>query len=400
MNRFYLGAWALFIVLIPFYLMGKVPVPKHQITAATVLNQGTGPKVESGVPQLSDYLMLVLMVSVAGGIGIRFLRSHEPVVRAFAGFVVYATLINLFWSVWTLDWSCCQYTLFYAYDVPLFATFLVLYNKFKDKLLWVTVHALAASVFLQVIVSPFVHEASWGDRQPIFFNSPNQLGHFTVLAAILFSVGGRYFRLNPWYQVCYYTSLAYLVYVSQCRAGILALGLLTILSLMERPLRLALGLISIGAAYLIIGFASTGAEHTTERLFRFSGKFDTPEKRGYDRIANHPQYLFLGAGEGAYDRFESELYGSELHSSFGTLLFCYGIPGTILFGRALFLIFARAGLRSALLLLPAFLFGLTHQGLRFSLFWVLLAFLLCVGNGLSRSGSTSGHEPSPAWQGV
>src|SRR2546422_1043712 len=60
------------------------------------------------------------------------------------------------------------------------------------------------------------------------------------------------------------------------------------------------------------------------------GKEESMEMRGYDRMTNHPQYLLFGAGEGAYYRFQSA-WPRELHSSYGTLLFCYGIFGTALF---------------------------------------------------------------------
>ena len=99
--------------------------------------------------------------------------------------------------------------------------------------------------------------------------------------------------------------------------------------------------------------------------------------RGYDRLVNHAEYLLLGAGEGSYNRFQSELPGSELHSSYGTLLFCYGLVGALLFSLALLLV-CGLQVRWMLYLSPVMLFGLFHHGLRFTLFWVLLAYVCCL----------------------
>ena len=100
--------------------------------------------------------------------------------------------------------------------------------------------------------------------------------------------------------------------------------------------------------------------------------------RGYDRIWIHPEYLLVGSGEGAYSRFRSELVNSELHSSYGTLFFCYGIVGAGIFTYGLFLICRGARLIMILALVPTFLFSLLQPGLRFTLFWMMLEFLRCV----------------------
>ncbi|MDZ7736197.1 MAG: hypothetical protein U5P41_08920 [Gammaproteobacteria bacterium] len=92
--------------------------------------------------------------------------------------------------------------------------------------------------------------------------------------------------------------------------------------------------------------------------------------RGYTRIIEHPGYLLFGAGEGAYHRF---LPKYEFHSSLGTVLFCYGLPGTIAFTAMLWAIIRRRLLPGAILLMPALVYGLAHQGLRFTMFWVMLA---------------------------
>jgi hypothetical protein len=91
--------------------------------------------------------------------------------------------------------------------------------------------------------------------------------------------------------------------------------------------------------------------------------------RGYDRIVNHPEFWFFGAGEGSFQRFESVL-GGEIHSSWGTIFFSYGLIGTLLF--LLFFLNVFKYKKNFFYFMPIFFYGLTHQGLRSTQFWILL----------------------------
>jgi hypothetical protein len=94
--------------------------------------------------------------------------------------------------------------------------------------------------------------------------------------------------------------------------------------------------------------------------------------RGYDRISNHPEYLIFGAGEGGYNRFDTFIDNHEMHSSFGTIVFCYGIPGIVLFTLFVFSLLKKLPWFYLVYALPLFAYGVTHMGLRFTIFWVAL----------------------------
>src|SRR5947199_9998661 len=102
--RFYLVLWASFLVLVPFYFLGKTPVPQTLSSLAANLAE-LSEKVEGGVPQLADYVMAVLALALLGGRGYGVRPAHLPAVWAFAGFVTYAALVNLAWSCLTLHLS-------------------------------------------------------------------------------------------------------------------------------------------------------------------------------------------------------------------------------------------------------------------------------------------------------
>jgi hypothetical protein len=103
-------------------------------------------------------------------------------------------------------------------------------------------------------------------------------------------------------------------------------------------------------------------------------KDDSFAARGYDRIWLTPEYLIAGAGEGAFNRFSNN---NEMHSTFGTILFSYGLPGAALFLLVLWIIFRRAPPRYLVYFVPVCLYGITHQGLRFTQFWIFLALVFC-----------------------
>ena len=122
---------------------------------------------------------------------------------------------------------------------------------------------------------------------------------------------------------------------------------------------------------------------------------DTLAGRGYDRIWNNAEYIIFGAGEGAVYRFDTFL-GGEIHSSVGTLLFSYGILGLLLFLYAL----GRLGIQDRVCIkyiLVILIYGLAHQGLRSTHFWIFLGLVSAfhspaLQGGLGRSGMFDGNR--------
>src|SRR5437660_46212 len=141
LSNVFLRLWFVYPLLVPFYLMGKTPIP------------GTA-KVEGGVPQLADYYLLALMGLVFTTLPFRLSRAAVAPVLALAGFVVYTAFINLAWGATLEDLSLLKSTLFYAYDGLLLLTCFVLYAQFQDTFLRVTLYSVGGSVVLQAVLSP------------------------------------------------------------------------------------------------------------------------------------------------------------------------------------------------------------------------------------------------------
>jgi hypothetical protein len=375
-TRAYLALWAVFPVLVPFYLFSTTKTAPQLSGAPGSLHQMTT-KVEGGVPQIADYWMTGVMLLVFGGIGIVLSTRFLPVIKAYAWFLAYAFVVNGIWSVWIRDgdWPLLRSALFYSYDFLLFVTFLILYSCFGHELLRVTLYAVAASVALQVVLSPWAIDRTTV-RQSLFFNNPNQLGYYALLAATVFYLCSRHVRVGVVVQAGFYVAVALLAALSLSKAAVIAFGLLLVLVFLRRPVMLLLAGVFLCIVFVNVDDLSALADKLERRLDTASSD-ETLDERGYDRILNHPEYLLFGAGEGAHSRFISNHPG-EMHSSWGTLLFSYGVIGTGLFLYGLYLLLRRVELRASLCLVPVFLYGSAHQGLRFTLFWLALAVLGCL----------------------
>jgi hypothetical protein len=374
-----LRMWFLYPLLFPFYLMGRTPVAGKA-------------NLESGVPQIADYWLVGLMALVYFRLRVRLVRPAVPIVCALYAFAVYTLFVNLAWAANLDDVSLLKSSCFYGYDAVLFTTVLLLYSAYRERFLEVTVHAVAASVVLQAVLSPLGLQGDHSARQPLFFNDENQLGYFCLLAAIVFVRGADRFAIPLRYRLLVYASIGYLTLLSQCRGALSGLAVLSVVALLGRPIRLLFALGALAAVYLVLTLDPATVSQFGDR-FVAGGEYDSLSARGYDRIANHPEHILAGAGEGAYKRFRSDLFGTEIHSSYGTLLFCYGIPGAVLFSAVLLLI-AGSDWKAALYLLPPLVYGSAHHGLRFAFFWMTLGFLCCMALARAPAGDAA---PQPVF---
>lgn len=362
------GLWALFFLTMPFYLL------------------------PSGLPQIADLLFagLAALLVVAGDVR-RPAEASRPATWTLWLFILYVFLVNGVWFVLVGDAGILQNILFYAFNGVVFLVCLSLVRTGGPRFVAVTVHAAMAGVFLQVLLMPFSLVAG-GFRQELFFNNPNQLGYYALLSATLVAVGAPVARPSAWIQVAFYLCALFLVVLSLSKAA--AVGFLLLVAVLSvRHPRVVIG----GA--LVLVFAVPALDARTKVVSNFTVRIealgkdsdDTFERRGYDRLVNHPEVLFFGAGEGAVWRFRTRIEDRELHSSWGTILFSYGVVGSMIFLAFLFVTFRNAGLRDLALLVPVLAYGFPHQGLRDSLLWVLLA-LVSAKAAMAREAATA---PSP-----
>jgi len=345
-----LFVWSCYLLLTPFYL------------------------VRGGLPQPGDFLILVLVPLAMYGWDGRLATHSIRVLRPLLLFTLWVCLVGLAWAVILWSWGFnLLYPVYYVYNTAFFLAALILYRRYGDPFLRLTVQLIFITVIFQVAAS-FVMPG--GARGRVFFHNPNQLGYYALLAACVLALSHRRLGISLLRSSLGLVCCGYLALLSASRSSAAGIAFLLALLLFANPRVLLVAAIASAGLTLV----DTPIDSSVETLQKRVGEDRNPnrsflEERGYDRIWNNKVHVVLGAAEGNMDRWigTSMLGGAEIHSSIGTLIFCYGIPGVTLFVLFLWRLMRGVQLRLALVLFPALLYSAAHQGLRFTMLWVLFA---------------------------
>jgi hypothetical protein len=344
--------WSLFVIFFPFYAFA------------------------SGLPQPADWVLVVLAPLAIRSWNGRMPRDMVRPYKALLMFTAYVVGVNLLWSVIEFEFTFrlkegfLLSPLFYVYNALMLLTFLLMFGRYGEFLLWLTVRLVLVSVGIQLAIAVVV---GGGARSSLFFNSPNQLGYYAVLSAGIILIGQRKLGLSTLATTFGTLGAAYLALLSSSKAALASIGMLGIALMLTRFRSMLVAFLVLTVLIFTPNRFSDAIDRAHDRIVNDESR-DFIEERGYDRIINNPEYTIFGAGEGGYKRFRdsTEIGSHEIHSSIGTLIFCYGLVGTVLFGLFVLLSLQRAELQTWIVMGPAFAYGMTHQGLRFTMFWVLI----------------------------
>lgn len=230
----------------------------------------------------------------------------------------------------------------------------------------------------------FLHNA---ERSIGTFNNPNQLGYFAVLmgcayVSIATSINGSKLYASL------FVSLAYLLaIISLSKAAMLAISPLMLLAFISwgRGIRSSLLKAAIIVSVLVLLALSIVllasqfenlAQSDNEVIRRLAligqDSDDNLIDRGYALLLNPDWRIIFGYGEGYYDM----RFGNEVHSTLANVITSFGVVGFVLFsGMILSIVQNRIVSLQFGLLGLVFAYGLTHNGLRNTLFWVFLAII-------------------------
>jgi len=338
----------------------------------------------SGLPQIADYLFLFLFILVIFENKGRFAVENwvSNTVLGLALFVSYVIVLNLVWFAIDKNLKRLLFPAYYIFNLVVFYACFQMYRKYGRQFLKTTAFTVAISVFIQLLITLVSYQVR--GKTTGFFNNPNQLAYFALLMGTIFAVNTRHTKVQGILQIIVYVCVCSIAILSLSRASIIGSGLL-VLIVSLRKFRAFITLVGIFIiAYLVVqAIDSTIVDSLFNRIgMRMSNignaRTDTLAGRGYDRIWLNPQYLIFGAGEGSLNNFKSLIADHELHSSLGTVVFSYGIPGTALFGYFIYRLVQSTKTWYLIFLIPTFIYGLTHQGLRFTELWILLSMVVIV----------------------
>lgn len=235
---------------------------------------------------------------------------------------------------------------------------------------------LVASTFLVFSGSSLVLTDQGMSRSIGSFNNPNQLGYFSVCSAGIISA--------IWYVEKRYTSIYifgmalafYSAATSLSKAAML--GIVFYLFIMITGLKWwqKACVIAVVSASML-GLSEIDVEDI--KFIRRLGSIgqdsdDSFEARGYGIVMDPDLRLLYGWGEG----YANSLIGHEVHSTFGNIVVSYGFAGSALALIAVTRLVSRSlnskGLvYTASMTLPVMVYGIAHNGIRFSIFWVFLS---------------------------
>ena len=350
--------WSLFIVFFPFYV---------------------GP---AGLPQPADLLIVILvpvMLSKWNGQLLGMGRTFKVLLL----FTAYALFINMFWTfaLGTFEINLKRGFLlsptFYIYNSLMMFSFLLMYQRYGEWLLWVTTRVTILSVAIQVVLSFLVRD--YAVRSSLMFNNPNQLGYYALLSACILLIAHQRLNLGTLQATLGLTGCCYLALMSASKAALGSIALLGIALIFARLRTMIVAMLVLGVLAFTSNPFSRAMEKAQQRIDN-DQTYGLLEERGYDRVLQYPEYWLFGSGEGDYQRFsDTTVIGShELHSSAATLFFSYGIIGLSLFGTFAWLALRRSSFKMMMIVLPSFAYGMVHQGLRFSLMWGLIGMMMAL----------------------
>lgn len=357
--------WCAFVVCIPFYVF------------------------DSGLPQPGDFLMLLLLPLALYGWNGRLPGVFARPFRILLLFTVWVVIVQYSWATILGNWgfhgkdTFLLFPVYYLFNALVMLVPLILYQRHGDAFLRLTTWCLLASIAIQVVGSFFTYYNHL--RDAVFFNNPNQLGYYAVLAAVTIGLLQRKLGLGLLVTVAGLLGCMYLALLSASRAAAGGAAVVLLVALVSNP-RIVLAAVPIVAGLLLTGPVASALEKTEHRVRVDQFKQHSfLEERGWGRITDHPEHVLLGAGEGGTSRFADSRIGThEIHSSAGMLIFSYGVLGTALFVWFVLRLVQGARLGAAMMLAPIAVFMVAHHGLRDSMLWIVLAIFL-----------TLKHRPGP-----
>jgi hypothetical protein len=337
---------------------------------------------DSGLPQPADVLMVFIALLVVVFHGITIPAKAMPLVRVMLTFVAYTALANGWWYLQLGDAALLVPPVYYLYNTLVLAVFWSLYVWLGNSLIAITAWSIVLSILLQTLASLQLshHYLNTAFRATLFFKNPNQTAYYAVLAGSLLVTCARANQLPSLLRILsplLFVGLIYITALTQSRAGLAAVTvLIAIFAIRRISTAVILGAILFVAAHSSL--AQQLMEVVAERLEQKQTNFQEElAYRGYARLWQNSEFLLFGAGEGAYERFEA-LWGKELHSTFGNVLMSYGFVGLALLLWFFWKLVRTCGIEALIAFLPPFLYGLTHNGIRQSEFWLLAGLSVCL----------------------
>lgn len=347
---------------------------------------------ESGSLQISDLLLVLFMAfMIFRDRGrIRFDRKSKPVAGFLMLLVFYQFAVNCIWFFITRHVSLLKSSTYYIFNAFAFiATLSVCARDGVEKIKKAVAKGCVVSMILTILGLAL---ATGGSRGVGFFNNPNQLGYYAIIILSLWMYFHEEFNVLQGGILLFGACWAIIASISKA-AIIGAFGLFIVYLLFYRKkntlsrllLRIAALTLVFGIIYLLFFSESKFVlnNHTLatvrRRILYMSQENDSNlgTGRGYLRILELKHNFLWGMGEGANYRFTIKTNG-EIHSTFASLLVSYGLLGFAAYVLFFIKCVVHRGCtaRNLAVLSGVLFYSVTHNGIRNTLVWIILAVML------------------------
>lgn len=331
--------------------------------------------VESGFPQVAHFLVALYIAAFFVRYGLAY-SADEAILVLLASYMVGLEGIKAFNGVSPESFLPIVYLLFNTHCL----------NSIRRGLCMAISERFLYAGFLAAVVvaglGVFLGNVT-GIRATGTFNNPNQLGYFSVCLAslgFLFHFAGSLPRSKL--IVILGVSIV-LAILSLSKAAMLSIAIVTLLvgfQYQRSVLHYLVGFLFVVGIVVGVYYAyTTDVFGDTAFVNRLEGIGQSPDDtlgaRGYFSWAGaaaHEVVLGLGSEK------TTIVVGHEVHSTVFSFYVRYGLIGGVLFTAflALWLVrvfraFGAVGVSA--IVVPPMLYGLAHNGSRFTMFWILIA---------------------------
>lgn len=257
------------------------------------------------------------------------------------------------------------------------------------------VTAVAAVIFYRLSPDTGAQVRSVG-----MFNNPNQLGYFSVCLLSLSYLLYIHRFIGYFLAISVIGAALFLSIASLSKAAMVANFLVILFAIkptriddfLDRSIRvgpllcwLFFIVFTVFAGGFFYAKGVVGDYGFVQRLGNIASEGDSSlVARGYWAfLQGNSVQIFLGLGNSKV----SQLIGHEVHSTFGSMFNNYGFLGFFLFFNLmliwLYKIWRAYGFVGMLCIsAPAMLYGITHNGTRFSLFWILFSVSMAMADNI------------------
>lgn len=339
----------------------------------------------SGLPQISDFILLFFIISSFYSVLIKKNKVyHLP--HEWTALVILILFVSLVWAIKEQYIEFMKPSLFWVFN---FLLSMSLFNSFKinySQTLKVVYYSVSFAIVISTI-GVLAGLVAGGARAYGFFNNPNQLAFFSLLAILIISLI-KDFKVNSPLQVVLLVFSILSIFLSASISAMLSVVLVVLgYALKNFTVKGLIGLFIVAplvfGSVIYIG-GDTLINNYTLRVARLDTKVnDISEERNYERVFNNIEYTILGAGEGLNERFG--VATNEIHSSYASLFFSYGVTSLVLFLFLSSRILLRMPVYALVASLAPFLYSVTHMGLRSVYFWIFIVVCLSIYPSVSRN---------------